>query len=130
MCSSGLSFVATSKYPPSVQNNTFESEIAPDTFNDIEALSVGIDPDGGQLVVEVRNNSPIPLAGAVTLTVRGSAPGGPTLFSADFALEVAAGGTSRYDLRELTGIEVDSLSVTVTTDAINDADSANNTYPR
>lgn len=111
-------------------NNTFESEIAPDTFNDIEVLSVGIDPDDGQVVVEVRNNSPIPLAGVVTLTVRGSGLGGPTLFSADLTLEVAAGGTTRYDLRELTGIEADSLSVTVMTDAINDADSANNTYPR
>lgn len=111
-------------------NNTFESEIAPDTFNDIEVAAVGVDPDGGHVTVEVRNNSPIPLAGDVTLAVRTPAPDGPTLFSADFALEVAAGGTSRYDLRELTGVEADSLSVTVTTDAINDADSANNTYPR
>ena len=66
----------------------------------------------------------------MTLTVRDAGADGATVFSADFTLEVAAGGTSRYDLRELTGIEADSLSVTVSTDAISDADSANNTYPR
>lgn len=111
-------------------NNTFESEIAPDTFNDIEVSGVRVDPDGGHVVVEVRNNSPIPLAGVVTLTVREAGSGGATLLSADFALEVAAGGVSRYDLREFTGVEAASLSVTVSTDAISDADSANNTYPR
>ena len=111
-------------------NNTFESEIAPDTFNDIEVSGVGVDPDEGHVVVEVRNNSPIPLLGEVTLTVRDAGADRGTLFSADFTLEVAAGGVSRYDLRELTGIEADSLSVTVSTDAISDADSANNTYPR
>ena len=111
-------------------NNTFESDVAPDTFNDIEVSRVGIDPDGGHVVVEVRNNSPIPLVGDVTLAVRESGPGGAPLFSAEFTLEVAAGGTSRYDLRELTGFEDGSVSVTVSTDAISDADSANNTYPR
>ncbi|MXZ47377.1 MAG: hypothetical protein F4Z08_10430 [Chloroflexi bacterium] len=111
-------------------NNTFESDVAPDTFNDIEVSRVAIDPDGGHVVVEVRNNSPIPLAGNVTLAVRESGPGGAPLFSAEFTLEVAAGATSRYDLRELTGVEDGSVSVTVSTDAISDADSANNTYPR
>lgn len=111
-------------------NNTFESDVAPDTFNDIEVSSVGTNPDGGHVVVEVHNNSPIPLVGEVTIAVRESGPGDALLFSAEFTLEVAAGGTSRYDLRELTGVEADSVSVTVSTDAISDADSANNTYPR
>lgn len=111
-------------------NNTFESDVAPDTFNDIEVSGVGIDPDGSHVVVEVRNNSPIPLTGNVTLAVRESGPGGALLFSAEFLLEVAAGGTSRYDLRELTGVDDGSVSVTVSTDAISDAHSANNTYPR
>lgn len=111
-------------------NNTFEGDVAPDTFNDIEVLGVGRDAERGHLVVELRNNSPIPLAGTVTLEVSASTPGGPPLLAEVFPLDVESGATSRYDLRALVDADPGSISVTVSTDAINDADSANNTYPR
>ena len=120
----------TSSTEEDTGNNALASEVSPDTFNDIEVSGVGIDPGGGHVFVEVHNNSPIPLGGNVTLAVRESGPGGALLLSAEFTLEVAAGGTSRYDLRDLTGVEAGSVSATVSTDAISDADSANNTYPR
>ena len=111
-------------------NNAFEGEVAPDMYNDIEVLSVAIDPDGGHIVVELRNNSPIPLVGAVTLAVHESTPDGPLLLRDEFPLDVEAGATSRYDLRALTDVDAASILVTVSTDAISDADSENNTYPR
>ena len=111
-------------------NNAFEGEVAPDMYNDIEVLSVGIDPDGGHIVVELRNNSPIPLVGAVTLAVHEWTPDGPLLLRDEFQLDVDAGATSRYDLRALTEVDAASILVTVSTDAISDADSENNTYPR
>ena len=111
-------------------NNTFEGEVAPDTFNDIEVLGVGRDAESGHIVVEVRNNSPIPLAGTVTLEVRDSTPDGKAILAEVFPLDVESGATSRYDLPALVDADPGSISVTVSTDAINDADSANNTYPR
>ncbi len=113
-----------------VDNNTSSLVVAPDMYNDIEVLSVEVDPDGGHLVVQVRNNSPIPLSGELTLGVRGAAADGSLLLRDDFHLDVEAGGTSRYDLRALTGVEAASVLVIVSTDAISDADSQNNTYPR
>ncbi len=111
-------------------NNTFGAEVAPDTFNDIEVLGIGRDEASGHIVVEVRNNSPIPLVGTVTLEVSASTPGGPTLLAELLPLDVESGATSRYDLRALVDTDPGSISVTASTDAINDADSANNTYPR
>ncbi len=111
-------------------NNTFDAEVAPDTFNDIEVLGVGRGAESGRIVVEVRNNSPIPLVGTVTLEVRASTPGGPPILAEVFPLDVESGATSRYDLPALVDADPGSISVTVSTDAINDADSANNTYPR
>ena len=113
-----------------ITNNAFEGEVAPDMYNDIEVRGVGIDPDGGHLVVELRNNSPIPLVGAVTLAVHESTPDGPLLLRDEFPLDVEAGAMSRYDLRALTDVDAASILVTVSTDAISDADSENNTYPR
>ncbi len=113
-----------------VDNNTSSTVVAPDMYNDIEVLSVEVDPDGGHLVVQVRNNSPIPLSGELTLGVRGAAADGSLLLRDNFDLDVEAGGTSRYDLRALTDIEAASVLVIVSTDAISDADSQNNTYPR
>ena len=113
-----------------VENNTASVVVAPDMYNDIEVLSVEVDPNGGHLVVQVRNNSPIPLSGELTLGVRGAATDGSLLLRENFDLDVEAGGTSSYDLRALTGIEAASVLVIVSTDAISDADSENNTYPR
>ena len=111
-------------------NNTFDAEVAPDTFNDIEVLGIGRDAESGRIVVEVRNNSPIPLAGTVRLEVRDSTPGGPPILAEVFPLDVESGATSRYDLPAPVDADPGSISVTASTDAINDVDSANNTYPR
>ena len=113
-----------------VQRRSQRDRDAPDMYNDIEVLSVEVDPNGGHLVVQVRNNSPIPLSGELTLGVRGAATDGSLLLRENFDLDMEAGGTSRYDLRALTGVEAASVLVIVSTDAISDADSENNTYPR
>lgn len=111
-------------------NNTFGAEVAPDTFNDIEVLGIGRDEESGHIVVELRNNSPIPLVGAVTLEVRDSTPGGRAILADVFPLDVESGATSRYDLPALVDADPGSISVTISTESINDADSANNMYPR
>ena len=110
-------------------NNTFHGVVAPDAPNDLEVLGVGIDPDGGHPYVEVRNLSPIPLAGEVTIAVRAAAPDDRLLLRERFALDAGAGAIQRLGLEALAGAEAESLRVILSTDAIGDADSANNTWP-
>jgi hypothetical protein len=111
-------------------NNTFSGVVAPDEPNDLEVFGVELEPDGDYVVVIVRNNSPIPLGGAVTIGVRQTAPTDQLLLREQRALEIEAGGTQRFELTALTGIGVEFLRVILSTDAISDADSANNTFPR
>ena len=111
-------------------NNVFTGVVEPDAPNDIEILDVAIDPDGDHVVVTIRNNSLIPLAGQVTIGVRQTAPANQLLLREELPLAVAAGGTQRYELAGLTGIGLAFLRVILSSDAISDADSANNTFPR
>ena len=111
-------------------NNLFSGVVEPDSPNDLEILEAAIDPDGDHLVVTVRNNSLIPLTGQVTIGVRQTAPTNQLLLREELPLEVAAGGTQRFDLTELSGVGIEFLRVILSSNAISDADSANNTFPR
>jgi len=111
-------------------NNLFSGVVEPDSPNDLEILEVAIDPDGDHLVVTVRNNSLIPLAGQVTIGVRQTTPTNQLLLREELPLDVAAGGTQRYELTALSGVGLDFLRIILSSDAISDADSANNTFPR
>ena len=125
-----VTLVAEGMREENAGNNTFHGVVAPDAPNDLEVLGVAIDAEGGHPYAEVRNRSPIPLAGAVTIAVRDAAPGGGLLLREQFPLAVAAGAIQRFDLEALAGAEASSLRVILSTDAIGDADSANNTWPR
>lgn len=111
-------------------NNTFSGVVSPDAPNDLEVVGVELDPDEGFVVVMVRNNSLIPLAGAVTIGVRQTVPADQLLLREERALDVAAGATQRFELTALSGVGAEFLRVIISTDAISDADSANNTFPR
>ena len=124
-----VTLVAEGMREENAGNNTFHGVVAPDVPNDLEVLGIGIDPDGGHPYVEVRNLSPIPLAGEVTIAVRAAAPDDRLLLRERFALDAGAGAIQRFGLEALGGSEAESLRVILSTDAIGDADSANNTWP-
>src|SRR5690606_4778997 len=54
------------------ENNTLEEVVAPDLPNDLEIVDARLDGTALWLVVTLRNNSPIPIQGPVTLRVRES----------------------------------------------------------
>lgn len=111
-------------------NNVFSGIVAPDVANDIELSDVaygGVDP---HLIVTIRNHSLIPLRGVITIGIRQTSPTDRLLLRAERQLDVAADGTQTFDFTEFSGIPLEFLRVIVSTDAISDANSANNTLPR
>ena len=111
-------------------NNVFSGVVAPDVPNDIEIFTVATDAADDHIVVTLRNNSLIPLHGTVTLGVRQAEPVNQLLLRGEYALDIEAGGTQRIDLTEVVGIAPEFLRVILSTDAISDADTSNNTFPR
>ena len=111
-------------------NNVFTGVVEPDAPNDLEILDVAVGVGGDHVVVTIRNNSLIPLAGRVTIGVRQTAPADQLLLREELPLDIAAGGTQRYELAGVTGVGLAFLRVILSSDAISDADSANNTFPR
>ena len=111
-------------------NNVFAGVVAPDAPNDLEIAAVEYAGDDGHLVVTLRNHSPIPLRGTVTIGVRQTAPTNQPLVREERPLDIAAGGMQPFDFPDFSGVPLDFLRVILFTDAINDADISNNSFPR
>jgi len=111
-------------------NNTWVGIIGPDAPNDVEILGAVPGAEGEPLVVTVRNNSPIPVAGSFTLSVREALPGTQLLGRERVTAEVASSGTFDVVFDELTEVDMTRATVILSTDAIDDADVSNNVYPR
>ncbi len=123
-----------------VASNRLQAVITPDVPNDLEVLSVELDsdeldPELARFGITLRNNSVIPLVGAVTIAVRRAAPDNVLIGSFAAQLEIEAGGTQLYE-REFDlasgepPLDLASIQVILSSDAINDANSTNNVFPR
>ena len=120
--------------PPGVRetneaDNRVEATVEPDQPNDLGIESAETDPRDGHLIVTLRNHSPIPLVGMVVLGVRQAESPGRSLAQVEAAIDVDAGGTQPIDVRQVTRVDPRSLRVTLSTDAITDANPANDTLP-
>ena len=116
-------------------NNRRTFVVTPDVANDLEVTAVELDPpaqDGlATIRITVRNNSVIPIVGTATIAIRRAAPSSELLARFDEALDIAAGATHVYEERlSDPGREVADLQVIFSSDAINDANPANDVYPR
>lgn len=103
--------------------------VDPDEPNDLEVLAPTADPDDGHLIVTLRNNSPIPLVGVATMSVR-QLPTNELLARYDAPFNLAPGATTAIDFADVTALDLASLHVNVETDAVTDAEIDNNSYPR
>ena len=118
-----------------IANNSLQAVIAPDAPNDLEVLSVDLDPELARVGITVRNNSVIPLVGSVTVAVRRAAPESVLIGSFAAQLDIEAGGTQLYE-REFDlasgapPLDLASILVILSSNAINDADASNNVFPR
>jgi hypothetical protein len=112
------------------ENNTWTGIVAPDAPNDVEIFSATPGEPGEPLVVTLRNNSPIPIAGGFTVSVREALPGTQLLGRERITTELAPGGTVDLVFASLLEVDITRVSVILSTDAIDDAVLANNSYPR
>ena len=113
-----------------VENNTWTGIVGPDVPNDVEILGASAGADGEPLVVTIRNNSPIPVAGDFSLSVRDAPPGTQLIGRERTTIEVASGATFDVTFDELTEVDITRVTIILSTDAIEDASVANNAYPR
>ena len=111
-------------------NNTWTGIVGPDVPNDIEILSAAIEDADKHLVVTIRNNSPIPVAGTFTVSVRETSEGAKLLGRGQATSEIAAGDTLELPFPEITEIDLTRARAILSTDAIDDPVLANNSYPR
>ncbi len=112
-------------------NNITEFVITPDLANDLEIRSVTLSELARSLAITIRNNSVIPLVGNVAISIRQSGPAPALLGRINSPLAVAAGGESvfRFDFDDAVPT-LDDLQIILSSDAINDANEANNVFPR
>jgi len=113
-----------------LDNNLWIGIVAPDQPNDLEIVGAVVEAPDDHLVVTIRNNSPIPIAGTYTVSVREAAPDNTLLGREHATVEVASGDTINLPFLGITAIDLTRVRVILSTDAIDDADLGNNSYPR
>lgn len=111
-------------------NNTWEGIVEPDQPNDVEIVRAEISPADGHLVVDIRNNSPMPIVGTFIVAVREALPSTTLLARRTEALEMAAGEVVLFDFQDLKDVDLTRVTITLSGNAIDDAVLANNVYPR
>ena len=116
--------------PAGTQTKSATAVIEPDKPNDIELLPPEIAEDG-HLRIVLRNNSPIPIVGAVTVSVRAAAPPSGLLARRDVPIDLEVGAMVTVDFTNIVpvGRDTSTVHVSLNTDAITDADPANDNYP-
>ena len=111
-------------------NNVFVGVVTPDAPNDIALVDVEYGGSGPHLIATIRNRSPIPLRGEVTIGIREITPQDRLLLRERRNLDVASGATQSFEFPSITSETPGSVQVIVSTDAINDADTSNDALPR
>lgn len=114
----------------SLDNNSHETIVTPDRPNDIAITSVTVEGPEASLRVSIRNNSPIPITGSVTISARESSGDFTELGTLQPFFTLAPGETLHVDFPDTSEVDLDTIQVLMSTTAINDADSANDTFPR
>ena len=111
-------------------NNSWNGIIEPDRPNNLgisKAVAAGAD---GHLVVTVQNDSPIPVRGLITLTVREPLPGTTLLGRDSREVSIETGKSLDVAFPDLKRIDLTRIAVRLGTDAIHDDVPADDAYPR
>ena len=111
-------------------NNVFVGIVEPDVPNDLAIIDVTYGGSGPHLIATLRNRSPIPLRGEVTIGIREIAPEDRLLLRETRELEIDRGATQTFEFPGITNAPLESVQVIISTDAINDADESNDALPR
>ena len=111
-------------------NNVFVGVVTPDAPNDLAVIDISYGGSGPHLIATIRNRSPIPLTGEVTIAIRELAAEDELLLRETRELEVERGATQAFEFPAITTPPLESVQVIISTDAIDDADASNNLLPR
>lgn len=111
-------------------NNVLVAVVAPDAPNDLAVIDITYGGIGPHLIATIRNRSPIPLTGEVTIAIRELAAEDQLLLRETRELDVERGATQAFEFPAITTAPLESVQVIISTDAINDADASNNLLPR
>lgn len=109
---------------------TATAVVEPDEPNDLELLAPSADAGDGHLIVSMRNNSPIPLVGTATVSVREPPPSNRLVARLDAPFDVEPKVSFDVDFVEIREPDPAAFYIVLSTDALTDADLGNNTYPR
>lgn len=111
-------------------NNGWNGIIEPDRPNNLGiAQAVAVGPER-RLVVTVQNDSPIPIRGTLTVTVRERLPS-TTLLGRDVReAMLEAGRTLDIPFPDIRDVDLTRIAVRLSSDAIHDAVLADDSYPR
>lgn len=111
-------------------NNVFVGVVTPDAPNDLAVIDITYGGSGPHLIATIRNRSPIPLQGEVTIAIRELEAQDELLLRETRELDVERGATQAFEFPAITTAPLGSVQVIISTDAINDADASNNLLPR
>ncbi len=111
-------------------NNVFVGVVTPDAPNDLAVIDITYGGSGPHLIATIRNRSPIPLTGEVTIAIREFSVEDELLLRETRELDVERGATQAFEFPAITTAPLESVQVIISTDAINDADASNNLLPR
>jgi hypothetical protein len=114
----------------SLDNNQLETVVTPDLPNDLVLASVTLQGPDGSLLITIRNDSPIPLTGNVTISARERSSDLTQLANAHPFLALTPGESHEVNFPDVIDVELDNIEVLITTAAINDADHTNDVFPR
>ena len=112
------------------ENNGWSGIVEPDQPNDMEIVGARVAEGDGHLIVTVRNNSPIPIAGAFTVSVREALPGTTLLGRHSDNRTIEPGEEIDLEFPEVHDADLTRIAISISTTAIDDATLQNNVYPR
>jgi len=112
------------------ENNRWDGIVAPDQPIDLEIVDASVRDDDGVLLVTVRNNSSIPIVGSFTVTVREALPSTVLLGRIAELMEIAADESVEFVFENLIDADLTRITISLSSNDIDDAALANNTYPR
>lgn len=111
-------------------NNDWEGFVEPDQPNDIEVVGATIQAPDNILIVVIRNNSPIPIVGALSITVREALPSTTMLGREAITVEMPPDELMEFEFEDIQDFSLSQITINVSMNAIQDADIQNNVYPR
>ncbi len=78
----------------------------------------------------IRNNSPIPVVGPITVTAQAIGGAAALVGRADVTIKLAPGATQIVDFPSTKHVDFTQTQMLLVTDSINDAVPANDVFPR